>query len=112
MCHIRYMIARARKQEQVNLDMEDYVKEKFPEAYRLAQNIYIKGVCFLPGGYKQKDKAVLQLCPFICVSSYINKTHFFSGASHGTTKVPAFIASIFSRIEIFSFLGTLESIRL
>lgn len=42
MTHIRYMIARVRKGERVNLDMEDYVKEKFPEAYRLAEKVCVK----------------------------------------------------------------------
>lgn len=39
MTHIRYMIARVRKDEGVNLDMEDYVKLKFPAAYRLAEQV-------------------------------------------------------------------------
>lgn len=39
MTHIRYMIARARRGEHLNLDMEDYVKMKFPKAYRLAGEI-------------------------------------------------------------------------
>jgi len=37
--HIRYMIARIRKGEQVNLDMESYAKQSFPASYALAEKI-------------------------------------------------------------------------
>lgn len=37
--HIRYMVARIIKDERVNIDMESYAKQSFPEAYTLAQAI-------------------------------------------------------------------------
>lgn len=37
--HMRYMIARTRSGERVNLDMEDYAKSNFPDMYRIAENI-------------------------------------------------------------------------
>ena len=39
MSHIRYMIERIRKGENVNLDMEDYARTNFPESYALAKEI-------------------------------------------------------------------------
>lgn len=37
--HIRYMIARTRKGERANLDMQDYAKECFPKPYEVAKNV-------------------------------------------------------------------------
>lgn len=39
MSHIRYMLARIRKGEKIPLNVEDYVREKFPRAYALAEKI-------------------------------------------------------------------------
>lgn len=39
MSHIRYMIERIRKGEQVNLDLEEYARTRFPKAYALAGQI-------------------------------------------------------------------------
>ena len=36
MNHVRYMVARAVKGEKLKLDMNDYMSEKFPDAFRLA----------------------------------------------------------------------------
>lgn len=37
--HLRYMIGRVKKNEPVGLDLEDYAKARFPEAYALAERI-------------------------------------------------------------------------
>lgn len=37
--HIRYMIARTRKGERANLDMEDYAKASFPKPYEVAKEV-------------------------------------------------------------------------
>lgn len=37
--HIKYMLARAKQQEHLTLDMEDYVKQTFPYAYDVAKQI-------------------------------------------------------------------------
>lgn len=37
--HMRYMIARTRSGERVNLDMEDYAKSNFPKMYQIAETI-------------------------------------------------------------------------
>lgn len=37
--HIRYMIARTRKGERANLDLDAYAKENFPRPYELARRI-------------------------------------------------------------------------
>lgn len=37
--HMRYLIARVRKGERVNLDMEDYAKSNFPDAYAIAGQV-------------------------------------------------------------------------
>ena len=39
MSHIRYMLARIRKEEKIPLDVEDYVKSEFPDAYALAEQV-------------------------------------------------------------------------
>lgn len=39
MNHVRYMAARAVKGEKLKLNMNDYMLEKFPDAYRLASTI-------------------------------------------------------------------------
>lgn len=39
MSHIRYMLARIRKDEKIPLDVEDYVKGQFPQAYALADRV-------------------------------------------------------------------------
>ena len=39
MSHIRYMLARIRKGEKIPLDVEDYVKSEFPNAYALAEQV-------------------------------------------------------------------------
>ena len=39
MSHIRYMLARIRSKEKIPLDVEDYVKEQFPKAYALADQV-------------------------------------------------------------------------
>ena len=36
MNHVRYMAARAVKGEKLKLNMNDYMSEKFPDAFRLA----------------------------------------------------------------------------
>ncbi len=36
MNHVRYMAARAAKREKLKLDMNDYISEQFPDAFRLA----------------------------------------------------------------------------
>lgn len=35
--HIKYMLARVKRKEVLNLDMDRFVKEQFPEAYQMAQ---------------------------------------------------------------------------
>ncbi|MEE0830640.1 MAG: PRD domain-containing protein [Longicatena sp.] len=42
MTHIRYMIARIKKNEALTIDMDEFVKNKFPEAYEVAQEIVIE----------------------------------------------------------------------
>ena len=37
--HLRYMIARIRKGEPVNLDMEAYARETFPRPYQVAVDV-------------------------------------------------------------------------
>lgn len=37
--HIRYMIARTRKGERANLDMEDYARKSFPKPYQVAEHV-------------------------------------------------------------------------
>lgn len=37
--HVRYMIARTRKGERANLDMEDYARANFPEVYAVAEEV-------------------------------------------------------------------------
>ena len=37
--HIRYMLARTRKGERVNLDMDDYARSHFPKTYAIAEQI-------------------------------------------------------------------------
>ena len=37
--HMRYLIARVRKGERVNLDLEDYARSNFPDAYGLAGQV-------------------------------------------------------------------------
>lgn len=37
--HLRYMIGRVKKNEPVGLDLEDYAKSRFPDAYALASRI-------------------------------------------------------------------------
>lgn len=39
MSHIRYMLARIRKGEKIPLDVEDYVREQFPRAYAIADQV-------------------------------------------------------------------------
>lgn len=42
MSHVRYMLARARKGERTDLDLEAYAKEQFPFEYALAEQILKK----------------------------------------------------------------------
>ena len=42
MSHVRYMLARARKGERTDLDLESYAKEQFPFEYALAEQILKK----------------------------------------------------------------------
>ncbi len=42
MTHMRYMIARIKTKEKLNLDMDEYVKQQFPKAYEVAQEIIIE----------------------------------------------------------------------
>lgn len=37
--HVRYMIARTRKGERANLDMEDYARKNFPKPYEVAWHV-------------------------------------------------------------------------
>lgn len=37
--HMRYLIARVRKGERVNLDLEDYARSNFPDAYAIAGQV-------------------------------------------------------------------------
>lgn len=37
--HIRYMIARTQKGERTNLDLDEYAKSNFPDAYRVAGTV-------------------------------------------------------------------------
>ncbi len=39
MSHMRYMIARSRKGERANLNMEDYARQNFPRAYQVAERV-------------------------------------------------------------------------
>jgi len=39
MSHIKYMAARTLKGETINLDMNDYIKERFPKSFEIAENI-------------------------------------------------------------------------
>lgn len=39
MSHMRYMIARTRKKERANLNMDDYARENFPNAYEIAGRV-------------------------------------------------------------------------
>lgn len=39
MAHLRYLIARIRDGEPVNLDMDEYARMQFPESYQLAERI-------------------------------------------------------------------------
>lgn len=42
MTHMRYMIARIKKKESLNIDMDDFVKAQFPRAYEVAQDIVVE----------------------------------------------------------------------
>ena len=42
MSHVRYMLARARKGERTDLDLESYARENFPKEYELAEQILRK----------------------------------------------------------------------
>ncbi len=37
--HIKYMLARVKRKEVLNLDMDRFVKEQFPQAYKVAQTL-------------------------------------------------------------------------
>ena len=39
MNHIRYMVARAMSGEKLKVNMNDYMKIKFPEAYQMAESV-------------------------------------------------------------------------
>jgi transcriptional antiterminator len=39
MSHIKYMAARTLKGETINLDMNDYIKERFPRSFQIAEDI-------------------------------------------------------------------------
>ena len=39
MSHIKYMAARTLKGEPIKLDMNDYIKERFPESFEIAEDI-------------------------------------------------------------------------
>lgn len=39
MSHIKYMVARTIKGETIHLDMNDYIKERFPASFKLAEKI-------------------------------------------------------------------------
>jgi len=39
MSHIKYMTARTIKGEPINLDMNDYIKERFPKSFEISKNI-------------------------------------------------------------------------
>jgi transcriptional antiterminator len=39
MSHIKYMTARTIKGEPINLDMNDYIKERFPKSFEIAKDI-------------------------------------------------------------------------
>ena len=39
MSHIKYMAARTLKGESINLDMNDYIKERFPKSFEIAEDI-------------------------------------------------------------------------
>ena len=39
MSHIKYMAARTLKGETINLDMNDYIKERFPKSFEIAEDI-------------------------------------------------------------------------
>jgi transcriptional antiterminator len=39
MSHIKYMTARTMKGETINLDMNDYIKERFPKSFQIAKDI-------------------------------------------------------------------------
>ena len=39
MSHIKYMAARTLKGETIKLDMNDYIKERFPESFEIAEDI-------------------------------------------------------------------------
>ena len=39
MNHVRYMAARVLKKESLKLSMNDYMKVKFPESYKIAENV-------------------------------------------------------------------------
>lgn len=59
--HIRYMLARIRKGEKIPLDVEDYVKEQFPQAYRIADSVcrYLEAQLRLP--VRQEETGFLGL---------------------------------------------------
>ena len=42
MTHMRYMIARIKNQESLNIGMDEYVKSQFPKAYEVAQEIIVE----------------------------------------------------------------------
>ena len=39
MNHIKYMVARVSTGETLKLDMNDYIEEKYPESYRIAEDV-------------------------------------------------------------------------
>lgn len=39
MTHMRYMVARLKTNETLNLDMDEYVRNQFPKAYQVAESI-------------------------------------------------------------------------
>ena len=39
MNHIKYMVARVSTGETLKLDMNEYIEEKYPESYRIAEDV-------------------------------------------------------------------------
>ena len=94
MNHIKYMVARVSTGETLKLDMNEYIEEKYPESYRIAEDvceslvkswILLKLVilpCILRGQWNNNHKWL------ISPRDLHNKFNgFFDSSTHGSTAV-------------------------
>jgi len=61
MSHIKYMAARTLKGETIKLDMNDYIKERFPKSFEIAEDICTKLGCELNKELKEVEIGYLAM---------------------------------------------------